>query len=222
MSTIVRVRNEGTEKFAGKYAGTRYELNPGDEIMVPVEAAILWTGDPDTRDIDAKNKDRTDEYMRLGFRYGCMNDLDAFKLKTPKLGVFLQDNTRITTVIDDPLGEKYTGPQFQGVQPAHDNPGARAEALVNKIVNALADKGIDVAALLAGEENFMVEQGGPDVDVDDVTEDLLDEAGIDPDAPDPALEQEQPEIPRAQPVKKPPAKKASRPVAPAAPRVDGQ
>lgn len=223
---IVRIVNEDDKTFRGKYAGQWTTLKPGEEIMVPIEAAILWTGDPDTRDIDVKNKNRTMEYERLGSRYGCLGSLDAFREMTPKLGVFLQNNTRLVTVLEDPFAESGTSLQLTTLEPSEDNAGVRAMQMVQGLMDRLESRGIDVAALLAGEEDIFIDgDDSTDAEREGVVGELLDDADLDPDEqPVTTPEPDAAEVPRAKPVKKPAAKRApakARPVAPSGPRTDG-
>lgn len=110
---VVRIRNADPEReFRDAYNGNTYRALAGSETIVPVEASILWFGNPGARDIDARRLDRTAEFKRLRVRYGCYDNLDnpdgptpMWEAVKPKVEVFTLDGERVITVVDDPFGE---------------------------------------------------------------------------------------------------------------------
>lgn len=113
---VFRIRNMHPDKeFRGMYNGNIYRALPGSETIVPVEAAILWLGNPHSRDIDARRKDRTAEFKRLRVKYGSYDNLDdpngptpMWEEVKPQVEVYTLDGDRVYTVVDDPFGEMGT------------------------------------------------------------------------------------------------------------------
>jgi hypothetical protein len=105
---VVRLKNKGKTQFVGKYAQTRYAVEPGGELIVPREAMWHWFGRPFLVDT-GKHKDRTTEWKRLQTLYGLFDDEagsydEKFKQNVPQVEVYDLDGERIITVIDDPTG----------------------------------------------------------------------------------------------------------------------
>lgn len=175
---IVRLANEGRKKFTGKYGGVKTVINPGEEVMVPIEAGILWCGDPDTRDIDKQNKNRSFEYERIASRYGTLGNDELFHQARPRIGMFLQDGTRLNTILDDPFNDNQAELQLGGEIPrTDDQAGLRAEAGLNKVLSLLENAGIDIEALMAGELEAPADDDTDDED-EDLDDDDSDDSGV--------------------------------------------
>lgn len=124
---VVRIRNTGTEPWTGEYASNRYTIPVAGEVVVPFLAMCLWLGHPDAMDVpgDRQRQFRTDEFERLGTRYGVYEnawreathpqskyreDPEAegkteWDMARPSLDAFDINNVPIITVADDPQGE---------------------------------------------------------------------------------------------------------------------
>lgn len=105
MQQIVRVKNVGTERFSDMFNSQPTMIDPGGETLVSMDAVALWLGDPGTRDIDSRRRNRTDEFERLLTRYGVYQNEHIWDQVRPKLEVFTLDGDRIATVSEDPRGE---------------------------------------------------------------------------------------------------------------------
>jgi len=108
MQQILRLKNVGTDRFSDMYDNQKYTIEPSGETLAPYEAVCLWLGDPESRDYDARRRDRTDEYERLSTRLGVYHDQHLFEAARPKLEVWTLDGQRITTVTEDPTGSGMT------------------------------------------------------------------------------------------------------------------
>lgn len=108
MQQILRLKNVGTDRFSDMYDNQKYSIEPGGETLAPYEAVCLWLGDPESRDYDARRRERTDEYERLSTRLGVYHDQHLFEAARPKLEVWTLDGQRITTVTEDPTGSGMT------------------------------------------------------------------------------------------------------------------
>lgn len=104
MQQILRLKNVGTDRFSDMYGNQPYSIEPGGETLAPYEAVCLWLGDPESRDYDARRRERTDEYERLCTRLGVYHDQHLFEAARPKLEVWTLDGGRVTTVSEDPTG----------------------------------------------------------------------------------------------------------------------
>lgn len=105
---MVRIRNDDTEPFQQKYAGTRYNLVPNAETFIPWEAMCLWFGHPFAVDVpgDKRKRYRTDELRRLYVKYGVYENHHEAKDRFPKISVWdITNGNKITTVVDDPEGK---------------------------------------------------------------------------------------------------------------------
>lgn len=103
---IVRVKNAGTTPFKDGYDSQPYLIPPGSEAVVPYEAACLWLGDPNARDIDARHRNRVEAFARLRVRWGVYDNLTEASDLFPKLEVYDLEGHRIYMVVDDPDGLK--------------------------------------------------------------------------------------------------------------------
>lgn len=100
---ICRAVNEGTIPFKDACDSQVYLINPGSESLIPFDAAVLWFGNPDTIDIDARRRDRTDEYARIRVRYGIYEHEDRLG-QMPQVMVYTLEGDKINMVKDDPEG----------------------------------------------------------------------------------------------------------------------
>lgn len=107
---MVRIRNEGNENFRAKYAGQRYNLLPGQDTLIPWDAACLWFGHPFAVDVpgDKRKRYRTDELRRLYVKYGVYERHEEAADKFPKVSVWdlAEPTKRYTTVVEDPEGKE--------------------------------------------------------------------------------------------------------------------
>lgn len=118
----VRATNLGDTPFTVTYNSKSHKLSPGKATFIPVEAAILWFGDP--RSIEGAQSyrdeagapvfvpERENEVRRLSVKYGHQtgNVYDYLSGKTgsdlvPKVEIATVDGEVIKTVLDDPTGE---------------------------------------------------------------------------------------------------------------------
>lgn len=104
---LVRITNDDDVPFIGMFNGQRYIIKPRSETVVPFEAMCLWMGNPNSRDLDAKRRDRTSEYRRLRVKYGVYEHNDR-EDQLPRLSAFNMEGEKIVTVLDDPEGKNIT------------------------------------------------------------------------------------------------------------------
>lgn len=113
---VVRVRNPGEKVFKDQYASVKYAIQPGQEVVVPWYAAVLWFGDPRVLDDETRGVfARADELLRVLTRMGSggldgrgLGEVDRVKADHPGIEVFDIDGNRIEMLIDDPEGENVT------------------------------------------------------------------------------------------------------------------
>lgn len=101
---IVRVVNEGSKPFVGKYDGEKFTIAPKSESLIPYGAMILWLGDPEARNIDERRRFRVAELNRLHIKYGAYEDEDLWEANRPRLKAHTLDGDLIPTVVEDPEG----------------------------------------------------------------------------------------------------------------------
>jgi hypothetical protein len=110
---VVRLENTGEEPFVGKYAQTRYVVQPGKHLIVPKEAMHHWFGRNFLVDVGMK-RDRTAELKRIKVLYGVFDDeagteAEKWERNVPhKVHVFDIEGNRLTTMVDDPEGHTVT------------------------------------------------------------------------------------------------------------------
>lgn len=100
---ICRAVNNGPTPFKDACDSQVYLIPSQSESLIPYEAAVLWFGNPDTIDIDARRRDRTDEYMRIRVRYGIYEHEDRLG-QMPQVEIFTLEGDKINMVKDDPEG----------------------------------------------------------------------------------------------------------------------
>lgn len=100
---IVRAVNPSDKPFKDMCDSQPYLIPAGSESLIPYEAAVLWFGNPDTIDIDARRRDRTDEYMRVRVRYGVYEHEHLIG-QIPAIEIFTLEGDKIHMVKDDPEG----------------------------------------------------------------------------------------------------------------------
>lgn len=103
-ASVVRVRNVGSVPFSSGFANNTYTIAVGAETIIPYDAAVLWLGDPNSRDLDGTRRNRLAEYTRLRTKYGAYADETSWDKNKPKLEVYDLDGNRLYTVVDDPEG----------------------------------------------------------------------------------------------------------------------
>lgn len=108
---IARIVNVGhptsPTAFSQKFANRRYTLAPNEQAFVPYDAIYSWFGNPSLIDIDARRRDRTDEYMRLRYKYGAHDSDARFEVQRPYVECYdAATNERMWSVLDDPDGSK--------------------------------------------------------------------------------------------------------------------
>lgn len=128
---IVRVVNEGLTDFHDKWNSQEFIIPSGSEMMVPIDAAYLWAGDWDARDIDARRRFRTNEFRRLRTRYGVYDDETVWDERRPQIAVYTLDGTRLTTILDDPLGKTL------GLPKSHNTDQRNLQAQINALETQL-------------------------------------------------------------------------------------
>lgn len=122
---IVRVTNLGSKPVTIAWNSKPYKLEPGKIQFVPVEAAVLWFGDPRSTDSIQSWKDesggvtvvpsREDEIRRLTIKYGFnmttgvpentfLKNEDG-EYPVPRIELATLDGDVIQTVLSDPEGE---------------------------------------------------------------------------------------------------------------------
>lgn len=105
---VVRIVNPTDEDVDWRWDGVRYPIRAGGEQIVPWGAMCVYLGNPNSRDIDSKNRNRTRELARLRVKYGAYEKEEAWERNRPHLEAWMIDGSdRITTVIDDPYAEPF-------------------------------------------------------------------------------------------------------------------
>jgi hypothetical protein len=113
MQQVVRVINAGAETFVDMYANQPFEIAPGAEMFVPLEAVWCWMGHPGLRDHpDGRITARTDEFKRIKGRYGWWAAMtpEEWNGVRPNLEVYSLAGERYITLLDDPEG-RHVAPQ---------------------------------------------------------------------------------------------------------------
>jgi len=115
LGQIVRAVNKDNIPLTIGYASVSYTLYPDKDTFIPVEAAMVWFGDPRSgervRSLKGEDggvqfiADRATEVRRLRIKYGNgMGDETKFS-NVPNVELYTPEGERITTVLDDPAGE---------------------------------------------------------------------------------------------------------------------
>lgn len=104
---MVRMRNNGTEPFRGRYRQQWFTLPPNVEAFLEYGAAVTWLGNPLLTDT-AKDKERSREFHRIKLLHmgaeNVYNDLE-WSDRRPKLEVYTLDGKKLHMVADDPQGQ---------------------------------------------------------------------------------------------------------------------
>lgn len=103
----IRILNAGQEPWRDWYNSREFNLQPGQQTIVPYAAILNWFGDPDLRDSGDRYL-RSDEYRRLGTRYGWHigeSEEEWRETRMPRIKCFTLEDEPILTVLDDPNGE---------------------------------------------------------------------------------------------------------------------
>lgn len=117
-----KVRLNAEPERTIEYAGRKYRLPVGTEVIVPTEAAIAWFGDPRsiatiqpvTNPLNGEKTfiaDRPSEVRRLRFKWGLeFGDEESFEDSPdaahaiPDVDLFTLEGIKIKTVLQDPSG----------------------------------------------------------------------------------------------------------------------
>lgn len=100
---IVRAVNSGDRPFKDACDSQIYLIPGGSESLIPYDAAVLWFGNPDTIDLDARRRDRTDEFARIRVRYGVYEHEERLN-ELPQVFIYTLEGDKINMVKDDPEG----------------------------------------------------------------------------------------------------------------------
>ena len=171
-------------------APRRVVIEPGQERVVPMDAVINMTGDPRSGEEPQVVKvdedmvtipSRRDERLRLRARYACFagsedeikNDQtdEHHPRPIPQVSVFISGETgereQITTVLDDPLGEKteigsYSSPGQEDLVEAV----IRQQRQINLMAEQLRQAGAKVDLPAAGAATSEAELPSDDPDTE--------------------------------------------------------
>lgn len=123
MADVILVKNVGSDPFDVRYNSRSTIIPPQDTAIVDVEAAKLWFGDWDARNVgkEERHQFRSQELARLKGLYGAHYDDDMrqpdpripeplfaeqkWDRNQPRIELYEQDGTRIISVLDDPKGD---------------------------------------------------------------------------------------------------------------------
>lgn len=122
MADVVICKNVGDKPIDVRYNSRSTVIEPGESGIVESEAAKLWFGDWDQRNIgkDERNQHRTAELERIKGLFGSLFDDDIrnpdprlekpllahqkWERNRPQVELYNQDGTRIISVLDDSTG----------------------------------------------------------------------------------------------------------------------
>jgi len=137
MQQSIRLKNAGTEPFEHLYAGEMVRIEPGSELFVPFDAMVAFMGHPNLRNNEYENW-RDESYMNLCLFYGAVG-VEGVDVKVlPKLEAWDSDGNRISTILDDPSGER-----IQVDAPEHSDTAIMAQQLA-AMKAAMESAGIDI------------------------------------------------------------------------------
>lgn len=124
MAQICRVKNLGSKTLVGAYNSEPYRIDPGETALLDVECAKKDFGDWEERNYGEGRNYRLDEYARIRGLQGIMEgarvptgefDEDGRPIEVPsglllddrmpKVEIHLADNSKVTTVLEDPEGK---------------------------------------------------------------------------------------------------------------------
>lgn len=123
MAEVIIVRNTGTSDLDVRFNSRSTIIKPDESGIVETDAAKLWFGDWDARNMgrEERHQFRTHELARLRGIYGAHFDDDfrtehpsipeplladqKWERNRPHVELFEQDGTRIISVLDDPEGK---------------------------------------------------------------------------------------------------------------------
>ena len=114
---VVSVENIGSKPFSAKYAGRRYEIQPGATQAIPWPAAKLWFGDPDLQDLapdDMDVKFRTQEVERINGKYGMLS-APFYSDEPTKTAELPEDHHKTPPRDYEPHGIQYRHPNLPRV-----------------------------------------------------------------------------------------------------------
>lgn len=114
---FVKVLNRGDKAVRLAWDNRPYDAAPEKETIVPVEAAIHALGDPRSGPLMRSSSsngrvewvpDRQTEIRRLKAWYSNQDGDESQVFNAPTIEVYTLDGERLTTVLEDPLGETVT------------------------------------------------------------------------------------------------------------------
>lgn len=116
----VQVKNVGDTEFIAHWNNARYRIPPNGQIVVQAEAAWLWVGNWNLRNVGDRRY-RDEEFDRLLTRYGSYNFRDddgilLWEKRKPRLEVYGYEGGQILTLVDDPDGTLSAPPPPTGDQ----------------------------------------------------------------------------------------------------------
>jgi len=113
MNELVKILNPSKKGDANYrdltlvYQGQKYTIEPGGEVIVPIEVAAAFFGHPKARDT-ARDRARSDTYQQVRFQWGYqLGQPDAAELweeQTPPFRVTTLKDEWLPMVLDDPAG----------------------------------------------------------------------------------------------------------------------
>ncbi len=120
MADIVRCRNLGSQDFKGSYDNKPFTVPAGSEAIIDREAAFIWFGDWNARNLgqDQKHQFRRMEVQRLRGIYGANYDDpredprisdprtadEKWAFNKPHIEVYETDGRKLITVLEDESG----------------------------------------------------------------------------------------------------------------------
>lgn len=133
----IRIVNSGDRVFSFPYAGNIIEIPAGKDRFVPFDCMVAWMGHPNLRNT-GYDLWRDEAYSNLCLFYGVTTvegvDVDGL----PKIEAWDMDGNRLSTVLDDPTGERIK------VTAAPQTDTALMAAELARMRTALTTAGIDV------------------------------------------------------------------------------
>lgn len=102
---------EGGKPFSQKYNRRRFNITPGQDMIIPFEAMCIWFGHPEAVDhpTDKRRRARTQELNRLRVKYGIYENHEKDNDQFPTVKCYdLTTGDEIITVVRDPYGKHLT------------------------------------------------------------------------------------------------------------------
>jgi hypothetical protein len=99
-----RIVNVGEDDLKLEFEHQWVVIPAGSERFMPASAVMVWFGHPGARDIDDRQKFRTEEWDRMRRTYNDFTDDGQRFWRFPEVEVYHPNGERVMTVIDDPEG----------------------------------------------------------------------------------------------------------------------